>query len=500
MQDESDKNINNNNDININNENQELKKKESMEDKTSSINSEDKNINDEIINGLLNKAEKDNELKFKINQQIDTNSLENIKQDIINFYLIEKQKYEEKKRKIEINKNYNYNTNSKVNTPNYNKNSKRTRPNSATKMLNKKNRFEKYDKEKISYEVYHQYQKMNFNASIPFIQRMELYSLKRCLKDYKIEELTNLQSPKISEKEIVQTFNRLIEDSNRRLFKSKKISNQKNKKEQDIKNNNKKNNININNNIKERKAGNPAEKKTFSKKKWDEIYEKRFGSKLKQRNDKLEQKRKEKEAEIKKEEDNIINNLNKKQEIFNQRYGMKRNISANNLTKSSNHSLNSNKYYIGNNKIVTNLNQRLYYNELNKKDFDYKYFLEKANELIDNCDNNDNINIKNNKKGNKNLNIKINSFRKGANGARSQHIQKSSSVYNFIDFDDKKDNTNKEEEKNNFDKIIKDDIDLRISETSIVNNSKVEITGSPSINNKGKTESAEKIIDRFFEN
>ena len=335
---------------------------------------------------------------------------------------------------------------------------------------------------------------MNFNSSIPFIQRMELYSLKRCLKDYKIEELTNLQSPKISEKEIVQTFNRLIEDSNRRLFKSKKISNQKNKENKDIDiKSNKKNNININ-------KGNHVEKKTFSKKKWDEIYEKRFGSKLKERNDKLEQKRKEKEAEIKKEEDIIINNLNKKQEIFNKRYGMKRNNSANNLTKSSNHSLNSNKYYIGNNKIVTNLNQRLYYNELKKKDFDYKYFLEKANELIDNCENNDNNNIKRNKKGNKNLNIKINSFRKGANGVRSNNIQKSSSVYNFIDFEDKNNKSNKEEEKNNFDKIIKDDIDLRISETSIVNNSKVEITGSPSINNKGKTESAEKIIDRFFEN
>ena len=494
MQNENDKNINNNNkDIDINQENQEIKNKDNIEDKNSSTNSEDKNINDDIINGLLIKSKRNNELKFKINQQIDSNSLENIKQDIINFYLIEKQKYEEKKRKIEINKNYNYNTNTKVNTPSYNKNSKRTRPNSATKNLNKNNRFEKYDKERISYEIYHQYQKMNFNASIPFIQRMELYSLKRCLKDYKIEELTNLQSPKISEKEIVQTFNRLIEDSNRRLFKSKKISNQKNKENKDIDiKSNKKNNININ-------KGNHVEKKTFSKKKWDEIYEKRFGSKLKERNDKLEQKRKEKEAEIKKEEDIIINNLNKKQEIFNKRYGMKRNNSANNLTKSSNHSLNSNKYYIGNNKIVTNLNQRLYYNELKKKDFDYKYFLEKANELIDNCENNENINIKRNKKGNKNLNIKINSFRKGANGVRSKNIQKSSSVYNFIDFEDKN-NNNKEEEKNNFDKIIKDDIDLRISETSIVNNSKVEITGSPSINNKGKTESAEKIIDRFFEN
>ena len=87
MQNENDKNINNNNDMNINNENQEIKNKDNIEDKNSSNNSEDKNINDEIINGLLIKSKRNNELKFKINQQIDSNSLENIKQDIINFYL-----------------------------------------------------------------------------------------------------------------------------------------------------------------------------------------------------------------------------------------------------------------------------------------------------------------------------------------------------------------------------------------------------------------------------
>ena len=115
----------------------------------------------------------------------------------------------------------------------------------------------------------------------------------------------------------------IIEDSNRRLFKSNKISNNKNNK------------------IIEKK-GIPKEKKIYNKKKWDEIYEKRFGSKLKERNDKIEKKRKEKEAKIKKEEDTIIDNLNKKQELFNKRYGMKRNKSANNMTKSSNQSLNSN--------------------------------------------------------------------------------------------------------------------------------------------------------------
>ena len=230
LYEEKKENINNNK--TSENEEQNMGDNNNKENKIPSLFIEEKNINDDIIDNLLKKQDKNPELQFKINQQINNDSLENVKQDIINFYLIEKQKYEEKKREIETNKYYNinnYNTNSKISTPNYNK-TKRTRPNSATKNI-QKNRFEKYDKERISYEVYHQYQKLNFNySSIPFIQRMELYSLKKCLKDYKIEELTNLQSPKISEKEIVQTFNRLIEDSNRRLFKSKK--NQKKNKEE----------------------------------------------------------------------------------------------------------------------------------------------------------------------------------------------------------------------------------------------------------------------------
>ena len=173
---------------------------------------------------------------------------------------------------------------------------------------------------------------------------------------------------------------------------------------------------------------------------------------------------------------------------------MKRNKSANNMTKSSNQSLNSNnKYYIGNRKIITNLNQRLYYNEMNKKDYYYKSFVEKAKELIDKELNNMD------KKANKKLNTNINGFRKRGNRHKNRNIQKSNSVYNFSAFEEK----NREEEKNNnnnFENILKEDIDLRISETSIANNSKVEITGSASINNKGRNESAEKIIDRFFEN
>ena len=451
-----------NNDINSNIENNDSK---NNSNKISISESQEKNNYDEIINDLLN-DNKNEDLHFKINQSNETNSIENVKQDIINFYLIERQKYEEKKKESEKNRN---------NNDNIKKNYKSDRPYSATRKI-KKNHFEKYDKEKISYEIYHQYQKLNFNfLSIPFIQRMELYSLKKCLKDYKIEELTNLQSPKISEKEIVQTFNRLIEDSNRRLCKSKKVLNKKEPKE-----------MKINNKKKEKKEI----KKSFSKKKWDEIYEKRFKSKLKERNNKLEKKRKEQEEKIKKEEDSIINNLNKQQALFSKRYGIKRNNSENNIIKFSTHSLNCNKYYIGNSKIVTNLNQRLYYNEIKKKDIYYKSFLEKAHELLDDNE----YDRKNIKSGNKK-----NCFRKRTKAEKKKDNRKKNVVYNFIDFDENKDKKEEEKNNNNFNKIIKDlKDDSRLSETSMVHNSKIEITYTGSANNQ-KNESAEKIIDGFFE-
>ena len=451
-----------NNNINSNIENNDSK---NNSNKISISESQEKNNYDEIINDLLN-DNKNEDLHFKINQSNETNSIENVKQDIINFYLIERQKYEEKKKESEKNRN---------NNDNIKKNYKSDRPYSATRKI-KKNHFEKYDKEKISYEIYHQYQKLNFNfLSIPFIQRMELYSLKKCLKDYKIEELTNLQSPKISEKEIVQTFNRLIEDSNRRLCKSKKVLNKKEPKE-----------MKINNKKKEKKEI----KKSFIKKKWDEIYEKRFKSKLKERNNKLEKKRKEKEEKIKKEEDSIINNLNKQQALFSKRYGIKRNNSENNIIKFSTHSLNSNKYYIGNSKIVTNLNQRLYYNEIKKKDIYYKSFLEKAHELLDDNE----YDSKNIKSGNKK-----NCFRKRTKAEKKKDNRKKNVVYNFIDFDENKDKKEEEKNTNNFNKIIKDlKDDSRLSETSMVHNSKIEITYTGSANNQ-KNESAEKIIDGFFE-
>ena len=523
-----------------------LKNKDNNTLINSDISSNSKKINDNMIFNLINQnninTNNSKELEYKQNNSMDINSIENVKQDIINFYLIEQKKNEEKKRELELNRNLNINTKKNKNN---NKKSK------------EKNRFEKYDKEKLSYEIYHQYQKLNFEKEkLPFLERMQLYALKKCLQDYKIEELTNIQSPKISEKKIIHTFNRLIEDSNRRNFKLKKKNNYENSTKYLPKKNNKniqtnkaklntenyksnKNNEKINNNINNKNSNNQNKNiikkkpnlkvnKSFDKQKWDEIYERRFSSKLKERNEKLEKMRQEKEEKRKKEEDIIIENLNKKQNMINQKYGLKRSHSVNDITKGNNNNLN-NKYYIGNNKIITNINQRLYYNELNKKDINYKTFMDKAQELLS-----DNINDffyyyrkdEKNDEGKKYHNKK-NSFRTGANCPKNKKIVKSNSVYNFKDFlDSNNENKNEEENKNNRSiRIIKGKIidssnnvengnnfennniinkfkEINISGENNVDNSKSDIIDLVNFNciTKDKNNSAEKIINRFFEN
>ena len=116
----------------------------------------------------------------------------------------------------------------------------------------------------------------------------------------------------------------------------------------------------------------------------------RFSSKLKERNEKLEKMRQEKEEKIKKEEDIIVDSLNKKQDLINKKYGLKRSRSASSFSNTQNtlYKTCNNKYYIGSDKIIRNINQRLYYNEINKKDADYNSFIDKAKKLI-----NDNNNI-----------------------------------------------------------------------------------------------------------
>jgi len=451
--------------------------------------------NHKNLNMKNTKNSNSKDLDFRISKSMDFNNMENIKQDIINFYLIKKQKDKEK------------------NKSNKNKNNSHLKKNSKIKMEKEKNRFEKYDKEKISYEIYHQYQSIHFDKQIPFLERMDLYNLKKILKDYKVEELTKLQSPKTSNKKAINTFNRLIEDSNRRIINSY----QKNE----------------NKNVIEKKKINRVSK-SFDKKKWNEIYEKRFNSKLKERNEKLEKMREERENEKKREEDLIIENLNKKQILLNQRYGYKRSKSVTNLRKNSkskdNNNNNNNNNIIGNSKLIDSLNKRLYYNEINKKDIDYKTFMDKAKEII-NDNNNNNVFISFGKQRKNNYifnedrlkyNGKKNAFRTNSSFANNKKVLNSNCIYNFRENDiaNEKDNKNNhyiklinnKNENSNFDKDKENmknienhkynEINEKKNCLNSVSNSKIETYGELNlndINNKERPSNAEKIINKFFE-
>ena len=84
------------------------------------------------------------------------------------------------------------------------------------------NKYDKYNTQSRLYELSHEYDKIYFdNAN--FIERMEHYSLKGNLKEAKMNEILQEQKPRISEKQRVDTFNRLIEDSNRRADKKEQM-------------------------------------------------------------------------------------------------------------------------------------------------------------------------------------------------------------------------------------------------------------------------------------
>ena len=84
------------------------------------------------------------------------------------------------------------------------------------------NKYDKYNTQTRLYELSHEYDKINFDNT-NFIERMEHYTLKGNLKETKMNEMLQEQKPRISEKQKVDTFNRLIEDSNRRADKKEQM-------------------------------------------------------------------------------------------------------------------------------------------------------------------------------------------------------------------------------------------------------------------------------------
>ena len=393
-------------------------------------------------------SEKESDYKLTMSAANST-KLDNMKQEMINYLEQEKnleKKHEPNNSKISKSKIKNNRSASAS------KNNKKIEVNNNYNSYNE-NKFEKYNKENLTYQLYHEYQKLNFNeASIPFIKRMELYALKKFMRDYKIQELLKMQSPKLSEKHILNTFNRLIEDSNRRNSQSNKRKN----------NNIVKSETNI--------------KKPFNKKKWDEIYENRFGSKLRERNERLEKLRTEKKMEEMKEEEKILDDMKIKQDNINKKF----------YSRFKSHK-NSKKF---DEDALKELNQRLYYNEINKKDINYKAFVDQLQENINN-----NEDIEKNKNPIKPLNyFNFKSNRNKENNAKT----KNSFGDGFKKSNIKEDNKNI----NNSSKSFNNNESAKKNDNSKTNSSIISIDLEEMEKNDIQPENkrVEKIISGFFEN
>ena len=130
--------------------------------------------------------------------------IEQIKNEIL-------QKIKENKNKSVNLKINNYSSRSN-NSSRINK-TKITKKNKIDIILNEiEKKFEKYNKGKMAYDVYHDYQKLHFDNYNNFLQRMELYSLKKENKEKTINDYIRLNSPKISNSKKNRVFDTLIND------------------------------------------------------------------------------------------------------------------------------------------------------------------------------------------------------------------------------------------------------------------------------------------------
>lgn len=163
-----------------------------------------------------------------------------------------------------------------------------------------KNKYSKYNIQELSYNIANEYSKIEFENK-NFIDRMNFYTLKDCMKNNTIEELVNENKPKLPERVRVQCFNRLIEDSNQRVERKRKIGGITS---DDI----------LMREIQQ--SLNKKEIEPMTNKRWNQIYQERFIKKYNDFRQMMEEKRKESLKEKKEKEDKIIEERNKKKKCF----------------------------------------------------------------------------------------------------------------------------------------------------------------------------------------
>ena len=156
-------------------------------------------------------------------------------------------------------------------------------------------KFDKYDEEQMRYELIKDYSNLQPNKDNGFLQRMQFDSLKRKNRVQKVNELLEKNKYKIDEGERNKIFNRLVDDSNRRIQEKKE-------KERDTF-------TEENNVIKEQSYD---EEKKYNDDEWNEIYQKRFKEFEEYKKKRIEIKREKEKIQKMIEEQEEMNKMNTK--------------------------------------------------------------------------------------------------------------------------------------------------------------------------------------------
>ncbi len=143
-----------------------------------------------------------------------------------------------------------------------------------------------YDLQKLTYSLIKDYSLIQINKDEKFLDRMKFDIYKRQSKDERINQLLEENKKKIDEVERIKTFNRLIEDANRRNEANENLK----KKEDNLKH----------------ELISPKNKK-YNVNEWNNIYQKRFKSYENKTKEKIAKNRNDEIEKLKKKEQEEIN-------------------------------------------------------------------------------------------------------------------------------------------------------------------------------------------------
>ena len=146
--------------------------------------------------------------------------------------------------------------------------------------------YDNYDLQKLTYSLIKDYSLIQINKDEKFLDRMKFDIYKRQSKDERINQLLEENKKKIDEVERIKTFNRLIEDANRRNEANENLK----KKEDNLKH----------------ELISPKNKK-YNVNEWNNIYQKRFKSYENKTKEKIAKNRNDEIEKLKKKEQEEIN-------------------------------------------------------------------------------------------------------------------------------------------------------------------------------------------------